>query len=316
MVRIKFSSSSNLVCLAITTIIYVLKPTCLATSKLGTSHAVDLFLTSRTIIFGNSVFIVCSTTNTSFLTLTRRWSKQNDNITLCVDGHCGKSEKYTESETENSTYTLEIHNFNETDVNMVYACSFGSNNSLSNSVNVFLNEDHFEYHPNKSEISKKADRLDGFLNIEIVLKKVFPIPFCEFKYNDMNLSTAIKTISWNNGIFDSVQMLLNDHYIGFSSGSLNVTCRVGKTKISIMSENFSESKQSIKRTSRTDGTEMKKLIISLAVGDSVLVMIIIIILGWLCARKRRNNNSNIRIHTNEYNVFENINSETDRKSVV
>lgn len=105
---------------------------------------VDLFLTPRTIIFGKNVFIACSTTNTSLLTLTRRWSKQNDNLTLCVDGHCDKSKKYKELETDNSTFTLEIRNFNESDVNTVYVCSFGSSNPLSNSVNVFLNEKHFE----------------------------------------------------------------------------------------------------------------------------------------------------------------------------
>lgn len=312
MVRIKFSLLSNLVYLSVTTIIHVLTPTSLATRRTGNIHSVDLFLTPRTIIFGKNVFIACSTTNTSLLTLTRRWSKQNDNLkTLCVDGHCDKSKKYKELETDNSTFTLEIRNFNESDVNTVYVCSFGSSNPLSNSVNVFLNEKHFEYHPNKSEISKKADKLDGVLNIDIVLEKVFPIPCCEFRYNDMNLSTAIKTVTWNNGIFDSVQMLLNDHYIGFSSGKLNVTCSVGKTNISIMSEFFSESKQSFKRTSDTDGTEMNKLIISLAVGNSVFVMIIIIILIWLCAMKQRNSNSNIRNHTNQYNEFENINSETE-----
>ncbi|CAC5370249.1 unnamed protein product [Mytilus coruscus] len=153
-------------------------------------NRVELSLNSSPVIFGNIVDLACATESNFTNELQRTWTIKENGANICINGDCSDPIKYSVFQKDASTYILRINNFSMNDVNKWYRCSVGN---VSDEIPIYLNEQNFEYHPNESEITVNTERKDGYLNVEIVIEKVFPYPVCTFKFDRLDLSSAVKT---------------------------------------------------------------------------------------------------------------------------
>ncbi|CAC5370250.1 unnamed protein product [Mytilus coruscus] len=267
-------------------------------------NRVELSLNSSPVIFGNIVDLACATESNFTNELQRTWTIKENGANICINGDCSDPIKYSVFQKDASTYILRINNFSMNDVNKWYRCSVGN---VSDEIPIYLNEQNFEYHPNESEITVNTERKDGYLNVEIVIEKVFPYPVCTFKFDRLDLSSAVKTSKWNNGFLYSIELVIKNYFVGYTSATLNVNCKIGKYDTNVVSQDFHKTVNSEPMTGEAN-SEIN-LIVVVVIANSVLILtgvVLFISAERHCTKccKRKTSEHNYHEFENNYSTHE------------
>ncbi|VDH97845.1 Hypothetical predicted protein [Mytilus galloprovincialis] len=262
-------------------------------------YHVELSMSSSPVIFGQTVELACATEFNTTNDLSRTWVLKENDVTICVNGQCNDSNKYSDLKTNVSTcmYILRIKNFSMLDVNKWYKCFIGN---ISDELPVYLNEQNYEYHPNESEVTINTERKDGYLNVEIVFEKVFPSPVCSLTFHNIDLSSAVNTIKWKNGLFYSVEMVIKDHFVGYTAAILNVNCKFGKSDIHVVSQDFPEIGNSELMSDEANSEANK--IIAVIIANALLMLVGIVL--YICAERHCTNVCTKKTSAQTYYEFE------------
>ncbi|XP_052073573.1 uncharacterized protein LOC127711534 [Mytilus californianus] len=261
-------------------------------------YHVELSLNSSPVIFGQTVQLACATEHNSTNDLSRTWILKESGATVCVNGECNDPNKYSDFPKNASTYILQIHNFSMLDVNKWYKCSIGN---ISDELPIYLNEQNFEYHPNESEVTLNTERKDGYLNVEIVFEKVFPSPVCSLTFDSLDLSSAVNTIKWNNGLFYSIELVIKDHFVGYTAAILNINCKFGRSDIHVVSKDFPEIVNSEPMSDETNSETEK--IIGVIFANALLTVVGILL--YICAERHCTKVCKRKTSEHSYHEFEN-----------
>ena len=275
-------------------ILHVLVPAVLV--FIGQSTAcVEWMILNPPIIFGKTAQLLCSPG-------TRKISSNAHNVTSWLGGkHCSTlatnggtadPRKYAEiRRLHRSKFEsiLQIYKFDEMDVNVNYSCSIGG---CENRKSLSLTPDMFEYHPDKDTTRVLTSFRNGYLDVIVKIKKVYPKPKCIIMFNENIISRQLTTKTSVNGIFYMVVVEVDQLYVDVCSGQLIVTCVVGKTEIPIYQETFNRCTKT-KKESPEDISYSDMSIIIVLLVFTILAMVVACITRYIhsknviCCRQSR-----------------------------
>ncbi|VDI00263.1 Hypothetical predicted protein [Mytilus galloprovincialis] len=261
-------------------------------------NQVKLSLNSSPVIFGNIVELACTTESNLTNELQITWTVKENDANLCVNGDCSNPKKYSVFQKDAYTYILRINNFSMNDVNKWYRCFVGN---VSDEIPIYLDDQNFEYHPNESEITVNTERKDGYLNVEIVIEQVFPYPVCTFKFDGLDVSSAVTTSNWHNGLFYSIEFVIKDYFVGYTSATLNVSCKIGKNDIHVVSQDFHKSVNS--EPMSDEANSEINLIVVAVIANSLLILTGVVL--FMCAESHCTKCCKRKTPDNRYHEFEN-----------
>ncbi|CAG2186635.1 unnamed protein product [Mytilus edulis] len=140
-------------------------------------QAGQLTLSTKPVIFGRNVSMACTASSVNeFKSPSRIWNGGKEYGLLVVNGASTNPWKYKENkDSPRKRYILEITDFHTDDGNELYSCTYGF---VQYKTNLTINEDVYEYHPNKSEIGVSNYQLDETIVLDLYIHTIFPIPKC------------------------------------------------------------------------------------------------------------------------------------------
>lgn len=184
-------------------------------------------LTSRPVIFGNTTMLLCNISdpsNTCSGTLLQ-WLGGKKYGWLCSDTSCVRNMKYEVVKPTECLYTLLIHNFSESDVNIDYTCLYGIFNDRKA---LLLNQEDYLYIPSPDEIQISTY---SHMNIICTILKIFPAPTCYMTITitdaDVNHTERIDVNTTRSGMFYTTEILVNNSLPACSD--LSIYCFIRKS---------------------------------------------------------------------------------------
>ncbi|CAC5357884.1 unnamed protein product [Mytilus coruscus] len=134
------------------------------------------------VVFGKNVTLTCMVGRKEGCdkTTTRRWDGGPDRNILLLNGHSSNSSKYQEVAAEPcKNFSLVIMQFDLTDVDLEYWCSFGFQTSRQK---LMLDDRHFVGVPENKHIQITLKQYDQLrIDLKISFYKVYPKPTCKIK---------------------------------------------------------------------------------------------------------------------------------------
>lgn len=139
-------------------------------------------------------------------------------------------DKYTVHYDNNQKlYYLNISNFNENDVNVVYTCFYGFKKY---SKKLTLENYRFERVPNEQSIKRHIGLNNTALTLNISINDVWPEPFCYPFISNQLLNATVISNAIKDGNFLHFEYSLDYEFDQYHSEiPVNVTCVIGTKKI-------------------------------------------------------------------------------------
>ncbi|CAC5368729.1 unnamed protein product [Mytilus coruscus] len=196
-------------------------------------------LLTTKVVFGQAVQLRCHLPKQNCChNYTRSWRGGPDYTLLTLNEKSSNYTKYIEYlDTESRTSVLTIKSFSESEVDIIYQCSYGFS---SYEAILQLTRHRYEFHPTES-VPVSLSFNGTHMYAKISLEKVFPKPQCYGNTNEKDITKeSLKVISKRNGIFyksmiDFNYMIDPQHCFGL----VTITCTVGTSRITIAEQNTS-----------------------------------------------------------------------------
>lgn len=149
-------------------------------------ESVKWIVTTTPIKFGDSVSLRCIVTeNTCPENYVRRWTGGPLQTLLALNYKSSNTQKYEMYSIYNSTsFELVIYDFNENDIECKYSCSCGFE-QFSKNLSLHNNEYEIIYPIEKWTKNLTAILKDHQLSLQFSIAKVYPIPKCRLKLDDI-----------------------------------------------------------------------------------------------------------------------------------
>ncbi|XP_052072861.1 uncharacterized protein LOC127710944 [Mytilus californianus] len=158
-------------------------------------------LTTLPVSFGKDILLRCSIDDIKDGNVSlqraeqRQWTGGQNYDLLCMNGECPNPKKY-EMLTRNTSkdFDLLIHNFSESDLDYPYTCSCGFHDFTKN---LSIEPNHVMSLPAIATVKDKNHINNDYMEIEIMLDKVNPVPSCSalFKGQFIN-KTKVAVMKW------------------------------------------------------------------------------------------------------------------------
>lgn len=190
-------------------------------------------------------------------------------------------DKYTVHYDNNQKlYYLNISNFDENDVNVVYTCFYGFQKY---SRKLTLDKYRFELVPNEKTIKRHICLNNTALTLTIAITNVWPDPFCHLFINNQLLNYTARSNSSKEGTFLHFEYSLDYEFDQYQHEiSVNITCVIG-TKHRIWHKivpNLSEPPVNVCHKNDTVA-----IAILISVVASVTFALSLLFCWWICSKK-------------------------------
>ncbi|CAG2202141.1 unnamed protein product [Mytilus edulis] len=196
-------------------------------------------LLTNKVVFGQTIQLMCHLPKQNCChNFTRSWEGGPDYKPLTLNEKSSNYTKYIEHlDTETGNSILTIKSFSESDVDILYQCSYRFS---SYAAVLQLTKHRYEYHPTES-VPVSLSSNGTHMYAKISLEKVFPKPQCYGYANEKDITQeSLKVISKRNGIF--YKSMIGFNYMidpQQCSGLVTITCIIGISRIIIAEQSFS-----------------------------------------------------------------------------
>lgn len=190
-------------------------------------------LSSPPAAFGSDVQLFCNGSDFADCCLSkpRRWNGGPAQLTLTLNE---KSffPKY-KSTIETNGFSLIIHNFSDSDVNIRYSCSYG----FQQYDQVLHLDENFEKYPDM--LLYTLDNTQKGLIFTVQFTAVYPQPNCLVDTRNIDLNSTLVTSSTRENLFYNTEIIYNSTLV-VQCGVLCVNCTVGSKSFNVIHKTFGE----------------------------------------------------------------------------
>lgn len=174
---------------------------------------------------------------------------------------------------QNNLYYLNITNFNENDVNVVYSCFCGFQKY---SKNLTLDESHFLLIPKHETVNKTLNFGNGTLNLNVTFLKVWPEPRCSLTINEVQLTSLMRNHTERRNIFIysvfSLQYIINERSV-----FVHMSCTIGTQKFEVFAKQVQDTAMENEVLEQERNTYIGIVVVALFVAITLIISIAIVV---------------------------------------